>query len=49
MEAYFSLGYLKMCWERKRTLVACKDIKGKMVKTFEDHNFLLRKQNWENK
>jgi hypothetical protein len=41
MNPYLSFGYLKMFWERKRTLEACKDIKGKMIKTFEDKNFLL--------
>jgi hypothetical protein len=49
MEPYLSFGYLKMCWERKRTHVACRVEKGKMVKTSEDHNFLLGTQNWENK
>ena len=48
MEPDLTYGYLKMCWERKRTLVACKVENGKMVKTSEDHNFLVGIQNWEN-
>jgi hypothetical protein len=38
-----------MCWKRKRTHVACRDTKGKMVKTYEDRNFMLETWNWENK
>jgi hypothetical protein len=49
MELDLSSGYLQMCWERKKTYVACMDIKGKMVKTYEDHKFLLGTRNWENK
>jgi hypothetical protein len=48
MEPDLNSGYLKKCWERKRTLVACRVEKGKMVKIFEDHNFLLKTHNWEN-
>jgi hypothetical protein len=49
MELDLSSGYLKMFLDKKRTLIAHRVEKGKMVKTFEDHNFLLETNNWENK
>jgi hypothetical protein len=49
MEPNLNSGYLKLCWERKRKLVTCRVEKGEIVKTPEDHNFLLGSQNWENK
>jgi hypothetical protein len=49
MELDFIFRYLKMCWQRKSTPIACRVKKGQMVKTSEDHNFILENQNWENK
>jgi len=48
MDPDLSYGYLKMCWERNTTHATYRVEKGKMVKTYEDHNFLLETRSWEN-
>jgi hypothetical protein len=44
MEPYLGSGYVKMSWERKKTLVAYRDKLGKIAKTSLTRNFHLKDQ-----